>query len=589
MTGVIRGPRGAVSGAEVVLLQGGATLRTTTADADGTFRLESVSPGAYQIQVSSPPLLPSVQDFLVTAGGDVELQVVLNYLSENVTVTATRLPVPAVTAVADVEIMTGDDLREMPYQSLDDGLRTFPEFSLFRRSSSLVAHPTTQGVSLRGIGPSGVSRSLVLVDGVPLNDAFGGWVYWDRIPLLSLQQVEVAKGSGSSLYGNYALGGVVQLIKRVPQPATFEALFQGGSRNSLKADVYASHRHGPWGFSATGSFFDFDGYTLVAKAQRGAVDIPAFSQHQAMRFQTEWAPAGGSWMASLEGGLLNEERGNGTPLQNNDTDSFDWSLGAQWSRSSQDRLQTRAFFRRSVFVNNAAGVAADRNSESLASQQHNPSADGGVSLLWLHSGNRRSFVAGSDVWIVSGRSTDNVFQGTPAVFTRVRLGGGKQATTGFFGEANVPLFSHAMLAVGGRVDVWRNFDGFQGNYLVGSPVTTSVASNSGTEFSPRVGLTYQFERPLTLHAVIFRSFRAPTLNELYRISRVGNTTTNGNPALKPEHATGGELGARYRIADQVSTGITWFMNVLDKPVSNVTLDPNPANTIQQRQNLGRAR
>jgi outer membrane receptor protein involved in Fe transport len=182
-----------------------------------------------------------------------------------------------------------------------------------------------------------------------------------------------------------------------------------------------------------------------------------------------------------------------------------------------------------------------------------------------------------------------VFQGTPAVFTRVRLGGGKQATTGFFGESNISLFSQTVVALGGRVDIWKNFDGFQASYLVGSPSVSSVDSNMGIEFSPRVGVTYQFAPEGALHAVAFRSFRAPTLNEMFRSFRVGNTTTNGNPSLKPEHNTGGEFGARYRLSRQFSTAISWFMNWLDKPVSNVTLDPNPANTIQQRQNLGQAR
>ena len=91
----------------------------------------------------------------------------------------------------------------------DDVLRQIPTFSLFRRTSSLASHPTTQGVSLRGIGPSGVSRTLVLLDGVPFNDPFGGWVYWSRVPLERADRIEVVDSSSSSLYGNYAMGGVI--------------------------------------------------------------------------------------------------------------------------------------------------------------------------------------------------------------------------------------------------------------------------------------------------------------------------------------------------------------------------------------------
>ena len=71
-------------------------------------------------------------------------------------------------------------------------------------------------MSLRGIGPSGVSRTLVLLDDVPFNDPFGGWVYWTRVPLEAADRIEVVDGSGSSLYGNYAMGGVINIVSSVP-------------------------------------------------------------------------------------------------------------------------------------------------------------------------------------------------------------------------------------------------------------------------------------------------------------------------------------------------------------------------------------
>ena len=108
-----------------------------------------------------------------------------------VVVTPSRLEQRADEAPASVTVVTGEDIRESASQTVDDLLRQVPGFSLFRRSSSVVAHPTTQGLSLRGIGPSGTSRALVLLDGVPLNDPFGGWVPWSRLPLLGVEQIEV--------------------------------------------------------------------------------------------------------------------------------------------------------------------------------------------------------------------------------------------------------------------------------------------------------------------------------------------------------------------------------------------------------------
>ena len=135
-------------------------------------------------------------------------------LREEIVVTANRVDQELEAVAGNVTVFTREDIEQSAAQTLDDFLRQVPGFSLFRRSSSIVAHPTSQGVSRRGISPSGVSRTLVLVDGVPVNDAFGGWVYWSRIPLESIEQIEILRGGGSNVWGNYALGGVVNITTR---------------------------------------------------------------------------------------------------------------------------------------------------------------------------------------------------------------------------------------------------------------------------------------------------------------------------------------------------------------------------------------
>ena len=144
-------------------------------------------------------------------------------LSETVTVTATSNEQRSGDLPASIALVNREALDRSAGLSADEVLRQVPTFSLFRRSSSLVSHPTTQGVSLRGIGPSGVSRTLVLLDGVPFNDPFGGWVYWTRVPLEAADRVEVVEGATSSLYGNYAMGGVINILDAAPQTRTLDA------------------------------------------------------------------------------------------------------------------------------------------------------------------------------------------------------------------------------------------------------------------------------------------------------------------------------------------------------------------------------
>src|SRR4029077_1714094 len=143
-------------------------------------------------------------------------------LLETVVVTATRTEQRLGDVPASVSVMTREEIQASPAVVADDVLRQIPTFSLFRRTSSLVAQPTTQGVSLRGIGPSGQSRTLVLLDGIPFNDPFGGWVYWTRVPLISVDRIEVTEDTASSLYGNYAMGGVINIVTSRPTPRTVE-------------------------------------------------------------------------------------------------------------------------------------------------------------------------------------------------------------------------------------------------------------------------------------------------------------------------------------------------------------------------------
>src|SRR6187549_3103225 len=119
-----------------------------------------------------------------------------------------------------------------------------PGFTLFRRTSSRVSNPTAQGVTLRGLGGTGASRSLVLADGVPLNDAFGGWVYWDKVPQVAIDRVEVQRGSGSDLYGADAVGGVVQVLTLRPARASGRALLEGGNLGTGRISLFGGSRSG---------------------------------------------------------------------------------------------------------------------------------------------------------------------------------------------------------------------------------------------------------------------------------------------------------------------------------------------------------
>ena len=511
---------------------------------------------------------------------------------EPVVVTATRLEQKAGDVPASVTVLTRDDVRESPSQTLDDLLRQVPGFSLFRRTSSVVGHPTTQGFSLRGIGPSGTSRALVLLDGVPLNDPFGGWVYWNRVPLLGIEQVEVVRGGGSSVWGNYALGGVVQVLGRRPteRGATLEASY--GTQDTSNLSLLVTETAGPFRILLEGNRYETGGYPIVKESRRGRIDVDAESTHHVFNGRVELhASPGATFWAS--GNYYDEERLNGTPLQVNDTTSGIAALGGRLLAGDGEwRFATYANWQE--FHSTFTSQAADRNSEVLALDQTVPTTSAGGWLQWSRRFDRHLVSAGGDVRWVTGETHERVF--VDGVFRRTRTAGGEQVIGGVYLQ-DVWTPHPAVEVVGGlRGDVWLNYDAFRRDTPPPSPAIPARQAFSDIERiipSPRLALLVHATPTTDLRASVYQGFRVPTLNELYRPFRVRNDVTVGNATLRPERLTGGEAGVTQRWGP-LEARVTGFVNEVKDLVANVTLttplpDCPAGTTCRQRRNLELAR
>jgi outer membrane receptor protein involved in Fe transport len=472
-----------------------------------------------------------------------------------------------------VVVVSSQELAASAAPALDDALRQVPGFSLFRRSGSRFANPTTQGVSLRGLGASGASRALVLADGVPLNDPFGGWIAWGRVPRAEVERVEVMRGAGSDLYGSSALGGVVQLLRR---PARGPKVVADGSRGELgSADgsLFASGAWKGWGASVAAEASRTDGYVLVEPAVRGPVDTPAGSRHNTVEATVERTVGGGRLF--VRGSRFTEDRENGTPLQTNDSDFRQWSAGGDLPAGA-GFLSLRGWGGDQEYHQSFTAVAADRRSERLTRLQTVPADTAGGSVQWSRPlSDRHALVGGAEVREVHGTSEETVFGGP--VPSRV-VAGGRQRTSGLFLEDVARLSSRLSLTVGGRFDSWKN------------DPETRLPERTESAFSPRASLLFQATERWAWTASVYKAFRAPTLNELYRAFRVGDVLTVANDALRAERLTGGETGALLNArAGKVTARGTLFWMDVDQTIANVTLSAVPGLITRQRQNLGRTR
>lgn len=466
-------------------------------------------------------------------------------------VTGTRSPRNAADAPVQTQVIPLTDIQRSPTLLVDDLLRAAaPGTQTFRRSSSITADPTSQGLSLRGIGPSGVSRASLFVDGIPVNDGFGGWVYWRSLPRLGIDRIEIVPGAASAQYGSGALGGVIQFFTRpIQQGFVLDADGFLGTQNTQMGALRVSGGDSRVRASFEVESMRSDGFPITAPAQRGLIDVNAPSSHVSANARLE-ANLTGSLTGFISGGYFDETQNAGTPLSGSRVRlghaelGFDWDAGGHW--------QARLFGRLEHFNQTRSRVSADRSSEVLTATQNIPINDEGLSLVWasnvIQAAGEHRLSAGLDGRVVGAQGKDQQLGG---VFVQ-----------------DAWKFLPWLEAVGAlRVDGWNN-----GERAAGA-------------LSPKLALHAKVHSSTSLRAAVYRAFRAPTLNELYRPFQVGTILTAANDALAPETLNGGDVGIETSIVRGLTMRATGFANWLQDPIVNVTL----ADGNRQRQNQGAAR
>ena len=570
LRGTVENAQGQPIAAATISDMAGKTLATS--GADGGFVLEAPP---RQIEASATHYVAAV----VTIVPGEPLRVVLRQPLETVVVTAYRSPLGAEDSPASTRVMNRQQLQQAAAPTLDGKLREVPGFQLFRRSSSLVANPTTEGISLRGLGSTAASRSLVVFDDVPLNDPYGGWIHWEELPELAVHSVEVVRGGASDLYGSSAIGGVISVIPVRAQDTGLEVTTSGGSESTVDDGGLATVRHGAWSGLGSAGLIATDGYTLIAAPLRGPIDRPSNVHAQNGLAEAERAIRQGH--GSEEGrvfvrsNVLNEIRHNGTPAQYNATRLWRGAAGADWEDFALRLWGSDEHFRQTFSSINAA-----RTSEKLTRFAFDPATEVGAALRWRHRlGANALALAGADTHDVRAEDSERLYAGAGGTLDTAA----EQRQTGVWGEALLTPRNWT-LSGAARVDHFSNFNARQ--FSSPTPPAT-LPPFSETVFDPRLGVVRRIHSSLSLNASGFRAYRAPTENELYRTGQVGQQVTEPNPNLRSERATGWETGFEAELRSWGSSvRASYFWTQVNRPITALTLSVTPTSELLMRENLG---
>ncbi|WP_439485360.1 TonB-dependent receptor [Blastomonas fulva] len=515
-----------------------------------------------------------------------------------ITVVGKPLDVPLGDRAYSVTSITPDMLANEPSQRLENALRLVPGLQQFRRSDARSANPTSQGVTLRGLGGNASSRALLMLDGVPQSDPFGGWISFPGYDAINLAAVRVRRGGGTGSDGPGALAGTIELDSAGirPDQSNVYGDLAYGSRNSIEASVGTSQSLGAGGLSISAQYARGDGFVPTIARQRGLVDRAAPYEQAGINLRFV-APIDADTEIQASARAFTDQRERGFAFSDNSNDGADASVRLvgrgtlPWSALAYVQMRS--------FASSFAAISADRAAATQTLDQFNVPSTGLGARIEI----RPSIGEGAELrlggeWRRTTGETRELFTYVAGNPTRLRRAGGASDTFGAFAEASWQASPDLLLTGGGRVDRWTLTDGRLRETVLatGAPLTTTdFANRSGWEGTGRLGFAWDAASLLTLRGAGYLGWRLPTLNELYRPFRVGADATAANAALAPERLQGVELGLDWEIFT-LQLGATVFWNRLDNAIANVTLARGPgtfpgvgfvsaAGSFNQRQNL----
>ena len=548
--------------------------------------------------------------------------------TDSVTVSADRGLVGVSDSATSVAVVSQQQMNGEAGLTLDDKLHEVAGFQLFRRTSSWTANPTTEGLSLRGLGSTAASRTLVVSDQVPLNDPFGGWIHWDEIPSLGIEAVRLLRGGSADLYGSSAIGGVVDVAPVMPEddfvvgaaglstaPSQeregsgrddnseegrrdgtgrddkflVKADAGGASENTANEDALVAGAMRRLAMLGAFSGLKTGGYVPTAPELRGTVDVPADVTAESGRLVLSTTSSWPQALAAahqvkgfLVGNVLNEARGNGTPLQTNGTRLWRYVGGVDADGGWGNAL-VRVYGSREAYRQSFSAIAADRDSETLTKLQRVPVDE--VGLVAQGAKTLKDVTAAVGVDVRDVRATDDESAVGGGAVTATTSTSARQREVGGYVDG---IWQPKGWSVSGsvRVDSFRTFDARR---VVSNAVgVTGLPELDELFASPRLGVVRKLRHGFLLTGTGFRAFRGPTMNELYRTGQVGQQTTLANDALLAERATGFEFGGE-EVGRVGRLRATYFWTEVNRPISAVELSQTATTQLLQRQNLGQIR
>lgn len=497
---------------------------------------------------------------------------------QEIIVTGKALDLPAGQRAFAGDVLSAAQVRTLASGRIEDLLGRAPGVQQFRRSDSRSANPSAQGITLRGLGGNASSRTLVLLDGVPLVDPFFGYVPLSALAPERLATVQVLRGGGAGAFAAGAVAGTIDLTSAGPgELGLLSAAALVNDRGESELSASLAPRLGD-GFAVVSGRWDRgQGFWTTPDSQRVPASVRA-------RFD--------SWSTGLRAvapltpdvelqarALLFEDRrtlrfaGADTGASGQDA-SLRLVGRGDWQFEALGYVQARDF---------SNVVISATSFRKTLDQRRTPATGLGAKLeLRPPLGPGQTLRLGADWRRQSGEMQEEAYSAVTGLVTARRKAGGVNADLGFYAEHDWQL-GPALLTLSARADWWSVAGGFfrEANAAGSVTVDRTFARRTGWQESLRGGLLVEAAPGLSLRAAAYTGLRQPTLNELYRPFTVFPVTTRANAALENERLAGFEGGLDWTPLPDLTLRLTGFDNRVKGAIANVTIGPN----LRERRNV----
>lgn len=500
-------------------------------------------------------------------------------VDETIVVTATRSERAVSELPVSTTVLREKEIEAAPAASVDDLLRTIPGVHMSIISST-GSTPSNQRISMHGLGGT---RALVLLDGIPLHDPYNGTVQWQKVPLNSLRQIEVVRGGNASLFGNFALGGTINLLTRRVETSGVALDAAYGTNATVRTGISVDQLLTPrLAVRLTHNGTESEGFYRVPDP--GPVDVRARTENATTTARIDWDPSERTrFFTRASAGKIDVSQGTAISFANRDI--FEMSAGMQTGIGASSLLTTNAFYQRQTERNAQSTILGARESEFRSQDGTIPARVAGASVEW--STQRRGAIpfvsVGMDLQQIEASEDRLSFARSGALTARTQVEG-RQRFAGVFAQSSWQPSDRFEVLASARFDYFRNDNGVE---AIAGGATTIYPASTSKQFDPKLSLRYAIGARSAVRASAYRAFTAPTLRDLYRTNQTGTSLILGNPYLEPEKLVGAEVGYEWA-NDRAHLELNVYRNEIDGLHSRAQVPGRPPNVFRNM-NLGTSR